>query len=383
MKSLPPNPVVLVTGASRGIGREIALAYARRGAQLVLAARTAEALAAVGREVEALGAEVLAIPTDVASSSAVDALIAGTIERFGRIDVLVNNAGIGRIGSVTDPDFEPDVHATLNASLFGMIRLTQRVLPLMRTQNSGAIVNMSSVMGRKAFARFGSYAIVMHAVSAFSDALRQELVGTGIHVAVIYPALTATELLRDATVSEMPPPFRHMTPLSSEKVAAAVVSGVMRRQRRVVLPWQANMLLLGEALSPWFGDLIARALTVRFVARLLGMSSGQTYHDTLARRSVARGAFLVAAAVTGAATMLPTPTRAADVMAHMNVVSPGPTDTPEFRARPAEFIEGLKKMTATGRIGQIEEIVNVVAFLASPEARWVTGQNIRVNGRVV
>jgi hypothetical protein len=176
-------------------------------------------------------------------------------------------------------------------------------------------------MGRKAFARFGSYAIVMHAVSAFSDALRQELVGTGIHVAVIYPALTATELLRDATVSEMPPPFRHMTPLSSEKVAAAVVSAVMRRQRRVVLPWQANMLLLGEALSPWFGDLIARALTVRFVARLLGMSSGQTYHDTLARRSLARGAFLVAAAVTGAATMLPTPPRAADVMAHMNVVS--------------------------------------------------------------
>ena len=383
MKSLHPNPVVLVTGASRGIGREIALAYARRGAQLVLAARTAETLAAVGREVEAIGAEVLAIPTDVASSSAVDALIAGTIERFGRIDVLVNNAGIGRIGSVTDAAFEPDVHATLNASLFGMIRLTQRVLPLMRTQNSGAIVNMSSVMGRKAFARFGSYAIVMHAVSAFSDALRQELVGTGIHVAVIHPALTATELLRDATVSEMPPPFRHMTPLSSEKVAAAVVSGVMRRRRRVVLPWQAHMLLLGEALSPWLGDLIALALTVRFVARLLGMSSGQTYHDTLARRSVARGAFLVAAALTGAATMLPTPTRAADVMAHMNVVSPGPTDTPEFRARPAEFIEGLKKMTATGRIGQIEEIVNVVAFLAGPEASWVTGQNIRVNGGVV
>ena len=81
--------------------------------------------------------------------------------------------------------------------------------------------------------------------------------------------------------------------------------------------------------------------------------------------------------------MLPTPTRAADVMDRMNVVSPGPTDTPEFRARPAEFIEGLKKTTATGRIGQIEEIVNVVAFLASPEARWVTGQNIRVNDGVV
>jgi short-subunit dehydrogenase len=126
------------------------------------------------------------------------------------------------------------------------------------------------------FARFGSYAIVMHAVSALSDALRQELVGTGIHVAVIHPALTATELLRDAPESEMRPPFGHMTPISPEKVVAAVIALVTRRRRRVELPWQANLLLLGEALSPRLGDLIARALTVRVIARLLGMSNGIT-----------------------------------------------------------------------------------------------------------
>ena len=317
MKSMPRNPVVLVTGASRGIGRETALAFARRGARLVLAARTADALAAVGREVEAIGAEVLAVPTDITSPEAVDTFITGAIDRFGRIDVLVNNAGIGRVGAVTDSDFEADVHATLNASLFGMVRLTQRVVPIMRTQNSGAIVNLSSVMGRKAFARFGSYAIVMHSVSAFSDALRQELAGTGVHVAVIHPALTATELLRDTDVSEMPPPFRHMTPLSARHVAGAIVSAVARRQRRVVLPWQANMLLLGEALSPWIGDLIARALTVRFVATLLGMSRGLTYHDTVPRRSVARGASMMSAAIAGAALTLPTPSRAADAAVHV------------------------------------------------------------------
>jgi short-subunit dehydrogenase len=347
MKSLPANPVVLVTGASRGIGRETALAFARRGARLVLAARTAEALHAVSREVEAIGAEVLALPTDITSPAAVDRLITGAIVRFERIDVLVNNAGIGRVGSVTDAGFEPDVHATLNASLFGMIGLTQRVVPIMRAQSSGAIVNMSSVMGRKAFARFGSYAIVMHAVSAFSDALRQELADTGIHVAVIHPALTATELLREATVSEMPPPFKHMTPLSAEKVAAAVVSAVTRRRRRVVLPWQANMLLLEEALSPWLGDLIARALTVRLIARLLGMSRGPTYHDMLARRPAALGAFLVAAAVTGAATMLPTLTRASD--AHCL-----------FRGRASPWIWGTNMQWPNGRS---------VADLSPPERR--------------
>jgi hypothetical protein len=85
----------------------------------------------------------------------------------------------------------------------------------------------------------------------------------------------------------------------------------------VVLHWQAKLLLLGEALSPWLGDQIARALTVRFVARLLGMSRAPTYHDTLARRQVARGALLVAAAVTGAPTTLPMPTYAADVLVHI------------------------------------------------------------------
>src|SRR6202012_2710851 len=155
------------------------------------------------------------------------------------------------------------------------------LLPILRQQGGGAIVNMSSVMGRKAFARFGSYAIVMHGVSAFSDALRQELAGTNIRVSVIHPALTATDLLREADEAQMPPPFRYMTPLSPDDVGRAVVAAVRRGRRRGVLPPTANMLLLGEALSPRIGDLIASALTLRPVAGLLGMSRGKTYHETI------------------------------------------------------------------------------------------------------
>ena len=186
--------VVLITGASGGIGRAISLAYARRKVRLVLAARNESSLESVGRE---------------------------------------------------------------------------------------AIVNMSSVMGRKAFARFRSYAIAMHAVSALSDALRQELTGTGVHVSVIHPALTATDLLRETPESEMPPAFRFMTPLTPERVAQATLNAVDRRHRRTVLPWQANMLRFGEAMSPRIGDTIAGALTIHTIARLLGLSSGPSYHAAI------------------------------------------------------------------------------------------------------
>jgi NAD(P)-dependent dehydrogenase (short-subunit alcohol dehydrogenase family) len=180
--------VVLVTGASRGIGKETALAFAREGASLVLAARSPEPLEEVTAAVRARDAAALAVTTGVA--------------------------------------------------------------------------NLSSVMGRKAFAGFGSYAIVMHAVSAFSDALRQELAGVGIRASAIHPALTATDLLRDADETMMPPPFCHVTPMSAESVGRADFRG----QRRLVPPRMANMLLVAEAVSPWLGDLVARALTVRAIA---------------------------------------------------------------------------------------------------------------------
>lgn len=278
------NKVVLVTGASRGIGRDVALAFASHGAKLVLAARSAERLAQVEKEIHDLGAEALSVPTDVTSQVSVQAMVDAAMHRFGRIDVLVNNAGIAKVGVIESATFHDDVSHTLEASVFGMIRVTQQVLPILRRQGSGSIVNMSSVMGRKAFGRFGSYAIVMHAVSAFSDALRQEVSGSGIRVSVIHPALTATDLLRDADEAQMPLAFRHMTPLHSEDVGRSVVTAVRRGTPRVVMPRVANMLLLGEALSPRIGDLIAHALSLRPVARMLGISRGTTYHQAIARR---------------------------------------------------------------------------------------------------
>ena len=279
MRNSFKDKVVLITGASQGIGKDIAISFARAGARLALAARSAARLANVVDEIRGLGSEAVAIPTDVAEKESVDALVDTAMTRFGRLDVVVNNAGIARVGTIESADFEKDLRETQSASHFGMIRVTKAVLPIFRRQAFGTIVNMSSVMGRKAFERFGAYAIVMHGVSAFSDALRQEVAGTGINVLVLHPALTATRLLAEADPSQMPAPFRHMTPLSSEYVGDAVVRAVGNGRSRLIMPRVANLLLLGEALSPRIGDAIAKALTIKPIAWSLGMYRGRTYHQ--------------------------------------------------------------------------------------------------------
>ena len=153
MNQVFDDKVVVVTGPSRGIGRAVALAFARQGAKLVLAARSANQLACqLEHEIRDLGAEALSVPTDVTSEASVHTMVETTMRRFGRIDVLVNNAGIGKVGGIESATFGDDVNETLQASLFGMIRVTRQVLPILRRQGSGSIVDGSSVMGRRGFA---------------------------------------------------------------------------------------------------------------------------------------------------------------------------------------------------------------------------------------
>lgn len=284
MKRYFTNKVVLITGASKGLGKGIALEFARQGAAVILAARSADLLEQVAQQIRLLGGEVLAVPTDVTSPEGVSALVGKTMDRFGRIDVLVNNAGIARVGPVESPTFADDARQTMQASLFGAVTMTQQVLPIMRQQGSGTVVNMSSVMGRKAIARFGSYGLVMHAISGFSDALRQELAGTNIKVSVVYPALTATTLLEEANEAEMPPAFRYLTPLTVDDVSRAVVAAIRRGKRRVVIPKIVTLLLVAEAISSRAADLFLVGLgRYRWFGWAVGLSRGQNYHQSISR----------------------------------------------------------------------------------------------------
>jgi NAD(P)-dependent dehydrogenase (short-subunit alcohol dehydrogenase family) len=271
------DQVVVVTGASSGIGRAAALAFAREGAKTVLLSRSREKLDDVAGEIRAMGEDVFVAPADVASKQEVDAAIARVLEHYGRVDILFNNAGKSEVGPTDAPWFLDGVREMFEIDYLGTVRVTQAVVPAMRKQGSGRILNMSSVMGRKAFAKFGGYASVMHAIIGYTDALRQELWGSGIDVSVILPSLTQTPLLSTVQAEDMPPPFRRLTPIHVDQVAVAALNGLARRKPRIVVPWQPRLLMFAQALSPRLGDLMVRLLQTRILGWVFGTFRGRTY----------------------------------------------------------------------------------------------------------
>jgi NADP-dependent 3-hydroxy acid dehydrogenase YdfG len=185
---------VAITGASSGIGEATAVALARAGASVALGARRRDRIEALAQRIgEETGATAVALEVDVADEGQARAFIAGATERLGRLDVLINNAGVMLLGPVEsgDPD---DWRQMVEVNLLGLLYCTHAALPIMREQGGGDIVNISSVAGR--FARAGSavYNLTKFGVNAFSEGLRQEVTEGGIRVMVVEPGFVATEL---------------------------------------------------------------------------------------------------------------------------------------------------------------------------------------------
>ena len=271
------DKVVIVTGASSGIGKDSAIRFAGEGAKVVLVSRSKDKLEAVADEIRPFNKHVLVVPTDVSSVEQVKNAVTKTIQEYGRIDVLFNNAGSSDVGLIEDGDFVEKVRKLFEVDFLGTVYFIKEIIPIMKKQGSGHILNMSSVVGRKAFPHFGAYSSVMHAITGFNASLRQELRGTGINVSIIHPALTQTPLLEHVRPEEMPPPFRRFTPIPVEAVGRAVLDGIYHNRPRIIVPFQPKLMLLADAISPKIGDLVVRLLPNKVFAFLFRSYKGRLY----------------------------------------------------------------------------------------------------------
>jgi short-subunit dehydrogenase len=195
--------VVIVTGASAGIGEATARMLAREGAIVVMVARRFERLEAIKKEIEQAGGRAFAIAADITSAEDRDRIVQETLHEFGRIDALVNNAGYGQRGPIEIVPIAA-IRQNFETNLFSLIALTQLVIPIMRKQQSGRIVNVSSVAGRIARPLSSVYDATKHALEAISDGLRGELAPFGIKVVIIEPGFILTEFLEVANKKAKP-----------------------------------------------------------------------------------------------------------------------------------------------------------------------------------
>lgn len=196
--------VALVTGASRGIGRAIAAAYAREGARVFTCARHQENIDRAIAEIAAAGGEIAGCAGDVGSAQDVQRIVRAAADRFGMIDVLVNNASIlGPRVDIADYPLSAWLEV-ININLTGIFTLTREVLPIMRKQRSGSIINVSSGVGRNGKARWGAYAVSKAGIECLTQILADELKGSGVRVNAVNPAATRTEMRAQAYPQEDP-----------------------------------------------------------------------------------------------------------------------------------------------------------------------------------
>ena len=256
------DTVVLITGASAGIGRAAALAFAREGARVALVARTEERLRPVADEVEEIGGNALIVPADVADRDQVFSMVETVIEVFGRIDILLNNAGIGLLVSVENMH-PADLKRVVDVNVYGLIWCTQAVLPHMVPRKSGQIINVSSIVGKRAMPYMSGYCLSKFGVQAFSDSLRIEVAPHNIDVIVICPTRTATEF-GDTDMMKKGGRRLDLHGMTAESVAGIIIRASRRRKREVVISLGSQVLNLANSLVPRVVDWAIKIAWGRF-----------------------------------------------------------------------------------------------------------------------
>jgi short-subunit dehydrogenase len=259
---------VLLTGASSGIGRELALALSRRGANLLITARREEALKALAAECAAFGSACELIPGDITNADLRAALASHAVEFWGGLDVLVNNAGVSAHGRFADSD-EATLRQVMEVNFFAVAELTRLVLPLFgqHRERAGssptpadvtspvpAIVNIGSIIGHRGLPLNSEYSASKFALRGWSEALRAELASQGIDVLLVSPGTTETEFFEHLLAKREKLPWARAVGIPAAVVAEQTVRALERGRREIFPNWRGRTMVVANRLFPGLVD---------------------------------------------------------------------------------------------------------------------------------
>ncbi|MCS7045248.1 MAG: SDR family oxidoreductase [Gemmataceae bacterium] len=248
---------ILITGASQGIGRALALEAARQGAKVLAAARQEPLLAELAAEASSQGLAITTVAADVTRSEDRVKMVDAARQAFGGLDILINNAGIGATGHFADVDFA-NLRKIFEVNFFGLTETTRACLPLLKQGVKPAIVNISSIAGRRGIPARSHYSASKFAVQGFSEALRAELAKDGIDVLVVSPGLTQTNFSKNMIEQKALIKLDHLRGMTSEQVARATLRAVAKGKHETTLTFQGRLLVWFARFLPRFVDFVTK-----------------------------------------------------------------------------------------------------------------------------
>jgi short-subunit dehydrogenase len=248
---------ILITGASQGIGKALAEAAAARGAKVIVCARSLDLLFEVTQQIRAKGGVIEVVQADITNPQDRQRLVEAAEKAFGGLDILINNAGIGATGHFADAGPER-LRQLMEVNFFGLTETTRVFLPMLKKGTKPAIVNISSIAGKRGIPARSEYSASKFAVQGFSEAIRAELAKDGVDVLVVCPGLTQTNFSQNMIEQKALVQLDHLRGMSPEEVAAQTLRAIEKGYNETCLTFKGKMLVLVSRFLPWIADIVVK-----------------------------------------------------------------------------------------------------------------------------